>query len=300
MSHRITFYQILKSRELLEMCPVVMEEADNVTEGFELRCWTVFLIKQQPWEILATFLSNWAKAKTRLEWFRYKTGSKHETAKTSAKQSYSFRNGAFAWFLPNGALSNFCRTMSRTLRRSSLWISEYRSTSFWNGASDFNGMRPPILKGGQCCAIFAKGGQACKVAFVWLLLKVAKPETVAFEWFMQKGGQAWNGCPCTLIFAKGGQVSSRTVANVRFRKRWPSLKRWPMLCDSCERWPSLKRRPLYHFFAKGGQAWNGGLCSLTFAKGGQAWNSGLCFAKGGQVSRKVANILRFHKRWPSQ
>ena len=77
-----------------------------------------------PFYWLGHLLSNWAKAKTRLEWFRYKTGSKHETAKTSAKQSYSFRNGAFAWFLPNGALSNFCRTMSRTLRRSSLWISE--------------------------------------------------------------------------------------------------------------------------------------------------------------------------------
>ena len=66
---------------------------------------------------------------------------------------------------------------------------------------------------------------------------------------------------------------SRKVA-AKSVKRWPivrslrkvakSVERWPMLYDFCERWPSQQ---------KGGQ-----YCAI--------------FAKGGQVSKKVANIVR--------
>ena len=49
------------------------------------------------------------------------------------------------------------------------------------------------------------------------------------------------------------------------QKMAKSVERWPILYDFCERWPSQQ---------KGGQ-----YCAI--------------FANGGQVSRKVANVIRF-------
>ena len=96
--------------------------------------------------------------------------------------------------------------------------------------------------------------------------------------FSAKGGKAWKGGLCTLIFARGGQVSRKVANIVRFsQKVAKSVERWPLLFDFCKRWPSQQ---------KGGQS-----CAI--------------FAKGGQVSKKVANVVRFSrkvaksvKRWP--
>ena len=69
--------------------------------------------------------------------------------------------------------------------------------------------RPSQQKGGQNCAIFAKGGQVSKKVAIDVRYsqKVAKSEKVAFEFlFLQK------------------------VAK--------TPERWPILCVFCERWPS--------------------------------------------------------------
>ena len=60
-------------------------------------------------------------------------------------------------------------------------------------------------KGGPS-TIFAKGGQACKVAFVWFQQKVAKPEKVA----------------SALLFLQEVAKSERWPLYSYFHKRWPS------------------------------------------------------------------------------
>jgi hypothetical protein len=59
---------------------------------------------------------------------------------------------------------------------------------------------------GGLSTIFAKGSQACKVAFVWFQQKVAKPEKVA----------------SALLFLQEVAKSERWPLYSYFRKRWPS------------------------------------------------------------------------------
>jgi len=91
--------------------------------------------------------------------------------------------------------------------------------------------------------------------------------------FSRKVAKSVKRWPIFFDFTKGGQVSKKVANVVRFlRKVAKSVEWWPMLFD----------------FTKGGQ--------VSSRKGGQCC---AIFAKGGQVSKKVANVVRFRKRWPS-
>ena len=97
-----------------------------------------------------------------------------------------------------------------------------------------------------------------------------------------------------LLFSqKVAKPEKVTFVLIFSKKVAKSVKTWPMSYDYCERWPSQQKGGQYcAFFAKGGQV------SKKVA------NCAI-FAKGGQVSRKVANVIRFLrmvaksvKRWP--
>ena len=77
-----------------------------------------------------------------------------------------------------------------------------------------------------------------------------------------------------------------------------------------KRWPSQKKGgQCYTIFAKGGQVSKKVANIVRFlrkvAKSAERWPMLFDFAKGGQVSKKVANVIRFSrkvaksvKRWP--
>ena len=108
-----------------------------------------------------------------------------------------------------------------------------KSAKRWPILCDFCKRWPSQQKGGQYCAIFAKGGQVSKMVANILrsLRKVAKSVE---RWPSQQKGDQY----CA-IFAKGGQVRKKVANVVRFsRKVAKSAERWPILCDFRKRWPS--------------------------------------------------------------
>ena len=108
-----------------------------------------------------------------------------------------------------------------------------KSAKRWPILCDFCKRWPSQQKGGQYCAIFAKGGQVSKMVANILrsLRKVAKSVE---RWPSQQKGDQY----CA-IFAKGGQVSRKVANIVRFlRTVAKSVERWPMLYDFRKRWPS--------------------------------------------------------------
>ena len=86
--------------------------------------------------------------------------------------------------------------------------------------------RPSQQKGGQYCAIFAKGGQVSR--------KVANDDR-----FSQKVAKSVERWLILCDFAKGGQVSNKVANVLRFlREVAKSVKRWPLYCYFRKRWPS--------------------------------------------------------------
>jgi hypothetical protein len=87
---------------------------------------------------------------------------------------------------------------------------------------------------------------------------------------------------------------------VRFSEKVAKSERWPMLYDFRKRWPSQQKGGQYcAIFPKGGQVSKMVANVIRFsqkvAKSVKKWPMLCVFAKGGQVSRKAAKSA---ERWP--